>query len=87
MKITFANTEVFNDYNEWTTQDKTKAKKIMELIKDIQRMPYEGIGHPEPLKYELSGYWSRQISHEHRLVYKVVEGTLEILSCKYHYEK
>nr|WP_199301770.1 Txe/YoeB family addiction module toxin [Sphaerospermopsis sp. FACHB-1194] len=61
-------------------------KKILELIKDIQREPFSGIGKPEPLKYELQGYWSRRITDEHRLVYKVEEDVLIILSCKYHYD-
>jgi len=60
-------------------------KNILELIRDIQREPFSGIGKPEPLKYELQGYWSRRITDEHRLVYKVEEDLLTILSCKYHY--
>ena len=87
MRIDFANDTTFNDYYEWVMQDKKIAKKIMSLIKDISRSPYAGIGHPEPLKYELSGYWSREITEEHRLVYKVVNGAIEILSCRFHYEK
>jgi toxin YoeB len=87
MRIDFANDVTFNDYYEWIMQDKKVAKKIMALIKDISRSPYDGIGRPEPLKYELSGYWSREITEEHRLVYKVENETIEILSCKYHYEK
>jgi len=87
MKITFANEESFNDYNEWTINEKKIAKKIMTLIKDIKRSPYSGLGKPEPLKYELSGYWSREITEEHRLVYRVDGETIEILSCKYHYTK
>lgn len=59
----------------------------MELIRDIQRDPFAGIGKPEPLKYELQGYWSRRITDEHRLVYKVEEDLLIILTCKYHYEQ
>jgi len=58
----------------------------LDLIKDIQREPFSGIGKPEPLKYELQGYWSRRITDEHRLVYKVEEDLLIILSCKYHYD-
>ncbi|GHT95685.1 toxin YoeB [Spirochaetia bacterium] len=87
MRIDFANDTTFEDYYEWIMQDKKVAKKIMSLIKDISRSPYGGIGHPEPLKYELSGYWSREITEEHRLVYKVEDETIEILSCKFHYEK
>ncbi|MDR3161452.1 MAG: Txe/YoeB family addiction module toxin [Spirochaetaceae bacterium] len=86
MKIVFANDDVFNAYYAWTIDDKKIAKKIMTLIKDIARTPYTGLGKPEPLKYELSGYWSREITREHRLVYKVEHETIEILSCKFHYD-
>jgi len=87
MKVSFVNNDVFEDYNEWTINDKKTAKKIMSLIKDISRDPYDGLGKPEPLKYELSGYWSREITREHRLVYKVTDDVIEILSCKFHYNK
>ena len=87
MKITFANEASFNDYYEWTVNDKKTARKIMALIKDIKRTPYSGLGKPEPLKYELSGYWSREITKEHRWVYRVEGETIEILSCKYHYKE
>jgi len=87
MKTTFANETAFDDYYEWTVNDKKIAKKIMTLIKDIKRTPYRGLGKPEPLKHELSGYWSREITKEHRLVYRVEGETIEILSCKYHYKK
>ena len=62
-------------------------KKINELIKDIQRTPFEGRGKPEPLKYDLSGFWSRRIDREHRLVYRVIENEILIYSCKFHYDK
>ncbi|MBD2410631.1 toxin YoeB [Nostoc calcicola FACHB-389] len=75
--------EAFEQLGQWATED----KKILELIRDIQRDPFAGIGKPEPLKYELQGYWSRRITDEHRLVYKVDEDLLIILSCKYHYEQ
>jgi toxin YoeB len=86
MRITFANESVFTDYYEWTVNDKKIAKKIMNLIKDIERTPYTGLGKPEPLKYELSGYWSREITQEHRLVYKVENEVIEILACRFHYK-
>ncbi|WP_372478257.1 Txe/YoeB family addiction module toxin [Nostoc mirabile] len=63
-----------------------KASRAKSMIRDIQRDPFAGIGKPEPLKYELQGYWSRRITDEHRLVYKVQEDLLIILTCKYHYE-
>ncbi|MEH2084963.1 Txe/YoeB family addiction module toxin [Nostoc sp.] len=79
--------EAFEQLGQWATEDKKIFKKILELIKDIQRDPFAGIGKPEPLKYELQGYWSRRITDEHRLVYKVQEDLLIILTCKYHYEQ
>ncbi|MBE9104939.1 MAG: Txe/YoeB family addiction module toxin [Nostoc sp.] len=79
--------EAFEQLGQWATEDKKIFKKILELIRDIQRDPFAGIGKPEPLKYELQGYWSRRITDEHRLVYKVQEDLLIILTCKYHYEQ
>ena len=78
--------EAFEELGQWGTEDKKVLKKILSLIKDIQRDPFSGIGKPEPLKYELQGYWSRRITDEHRLVYKVEEDILIIISCKYHYD-
>jgi toxin YoeB len=78
--------EAFEQLGTWGKEDKKVFKKILELIKDIQREPFSGRGKPEPLKYELQGYWSRRITDEHRLVYKVEEDLLIILSCKYHYD-
>jgi toxin YoeB len=69
----------------WQQIDKRVLKKINQLIKDIQREPFEGIGKPEPLKHQLSGYWSRRITDEHRLVYEIYEDSLAIASCRYHY--
>jgi toxin YoeB len=87
MKTTFIDDEAFNTFYEWTTENKKIAKRIKDLIKDIKRDPYDGIGKPEPLKYDLSGYWSRRITDEHRLVYRVDDDELLILSCKYHYKE
>jgi len=67
------------------TYDKAMLKRINALIKDIQRTPFEGIGKPEPLKHSLTGFWSRRIDGEHRLVYTVQEGDLLIAQCRYHY--
>ncbi len=78
--------EAFEELGQWATEDKKIFQKILSLIKDIQREPFSGIGKPEPLKYELQGYWSRRITDEHRFIYKVEEDVLIILSCKYHYE-
>ncbi|AHJ29551.1 Txe/YoeB family addiction module toxin [Nodularia spumigena CS-584] len=71
--------EAFEQLGEWATEDKKTFKKILALIKDIQRDAFSGIGKPEALKYQLQGYWSRRISDEHRLVYKVEEDLLIIL--------
>lgn len=84
MNIVFSQ-ESFADYQTWAQDDKKIFKKINELIKDIIRSPFSGIGKPEPLKHELSGYWSQRIHEEHRLVYKVCEAQVLIASCKYHY--
>jgi toxin YoeB len=75
----------FEDFTEWTTLDKKIYRKIIELIKDINRSPFEGLGKPEPLKYDLSGFWSRRIDREHRLVYQVTNEEIVIVACKYHY--
>jgi len=82
--LTF-NPDAFDNYKEWATTDKQIFKKINEIIQRIDRTPFEGIGKPEPLKHSLSGYWSRRINDEHRLVYTVNETGILILSCKYHY--
>ncbi len=77
----------WEEYLSWQTDDKKMIRKINALIKDIQSTPYEGKGRPEPLKYDLSGLWSRRIDQEHRLVYQVVNGQILIYSCRYHYDK
>jgi toxin YoeB len=77
----------FTDFTNWAVDDKKNYKKIITLIKDINRSPFEGLGKPEALKYEFQGYWSRRITDEHRLVYKVTETAIIIASCKYHYTK
>lgn len=75
---------VWNDYIYWQTQDK-KTLKINILINDIKRSPFEGIGKPEPLKENLSGFWSHRIDDTNRLVYTVDDTTITIISCRYHY--
>jgi toxin YoeB len=69
----------------WIENDRKKALRIIELIKDIRRDPFKGIGKPEPLKHELAGLWSRRIDQEHRLVYDVKVDKIRILACRYHY--
>ncbi len=86
MKITFSK-NAWEDYLSWQKEDIKMLRKINELIKDIQRTPFEGKGKPEALKYDLAGLWSRRIDLEHRLVYKVQNGELLIYSCRYHYDK
>ena len=75
----------FEDYQYWSANDKKIFKKINSLIKEILRSPFSGTGKPEPLKHELSGYWSRRITDEHRLVYKVEQDSILVISCMYHY--
>ena len=76
----------WKDYNAWIVEDKKVFKKIQRLIKETAREPFSGIGKPEPLKNNLSGYWSKRITNEHRLVYRVEEEQLIIISCKFHYD-
>jgi len=75
----------WDEYVGWQSSDKKVLKKINSLIKDIKRDPFNGIGKPEPLKYELQGCWSRRITDEHRLVYMVEEESVSIVSCRFHY--
>lgn len=77
----------WNDYLFWQTEDKKLLRRINELIKDTEREPYSGIGKPEPLRGELSGFWSRRIDDRNRLVYRINNGVLEILSCRGHYDE
>lgn len=78
--------EAWIDYIYWQTQDKKTLKRINSLIKDTERNPFEGIGKPEPLKGDLSGFWSRHIDDTNRFVYRINNDKLEILSCRGHYE-
>ena len=75
----------WKDYLYWQTQDKKTLKRINKLITECMRTPFEGIGKPEPLKENLSGFWSRRIDDANRLVYAVDDGYLTIISCRYHY--
>jgi toxin YoeB len=77
--------QAWDDYQHWQSVDRTIVKRINRLINEIRRAPYEGIGKPEPLKYGLAGAWSRRITDEHRLVYRVVDDNLEIFQARYHY--
>ena len=84
MKILFAD-QAWEDYLHWQSNDWQILKRINELIRDIQRSPYAGIGKPEPLKHALNGFWSRRITDEHRMVYKIEGDALLIAQLRYHY--
>ncbi len=86
MKRVVFDFKAFEDFNEWARIDRKIYNKIVELIKDINRNAYHGTGKPELLKHELSGYWSRRINAEHRLIYKIEPEEIIIISCKYHYQ-
>lgn len=77
--------DAFDDFHEWAISDKKIYLKIVEMIKDVARQPFSGLGKPEPLKNNLKGLWSRRITQEHRLVYKVMDDEIVIVSCKFHY--
>ena len=79
--------EAWSDYLYWQTQDKKTLKRINKLIEAVKRQPFEGIGKPEPLKENLSGFWSRRIGDTHRLVYAITEQHLTIISGRYHYSQ
>ena len=77
----------WDEYVEWQTIDKAMLKRINRMIKEIQRTPFEGIGKPEALKHDLSGYWSRRIDDANRLVYQVENNVLTIIQCRGHYQQ
>ena len=86
MKIVFS-ARGWDDYLWWQQQDRKLLKRSNQLIHDVTRHGNEGIGKPEPLKHGFQGYWSRRITDEHRLVYKVVDDEVRIAACRYHYER
>jgi toxin YoeB len=80
----------WDDYQHWVATDREVLKRLNEVIRDVQRMPFQGLGKPEPLKGDLAGWWSRRITGEHRLVYRVTgkgpdDQRIEIVACRYHY--
>jgi toxin YoeB len=85
MKLVFTELS-WEDYLFWQNNDKQKLKRVNELLKDISRSPYEGIGKPEPLRFNYSGFWSRRIDEEHRLIYRVVDDEIQIAKCRFHYD-
>ena len=86
MRIIFTKNS-WEDYISWQSEDKKILGKLNELIKDIQRTAFEGKGKPEPLKYDLAGFWSRRIDREHRLVYQANKKEILTYSCRFHYDK
>jgi toxin YoeB len=85
MKFVFTELS-WEDYLFWQKNDKHKLKRINELLKDIVRSPYEGIGKPEQLRFNYAGFWSRRIDGEHRLIYRVVDDEIQIAKCRFHYD-
>lgn len=77
--------KAFNEYKNWIATDRRTALRISDLINDILRSPFEGIGKPEALKHQFKGCWSRRIDHEHRLIYQVTDSSIIIFSCFSHY--
>ncbi len=84
MKLIFSE-QAWEDYLHWQKTDRKTVQRINTLVKEITRTPHEGAGKPEPLKHALSGYWSRRINDEHRIVYKVADDSLFIAQLRYHY--
>lgn len=78
--------DAWSDYEYWQKTSKEKVKQINKLIKVIMREPFEGIGKPEPLKHNFAGYWSRRIDQEHRLIYEVLDDSIIIIQCRFHYQ-
>lgn len=77
--------QAWEDIRHWLQTDAKKLKRILDLVEAVRRDPFQGIGKPEPLKHQLRGAWSRRIDDEHRLVYRVSDGRLIILACRFHY--
>lgn len=84
-KIFFETKDAHAQYNEWERNDRKVFEKIIQLLDDARNNPFKGLGKPEPLKHQYKGCWSRRITNEHRLVYKVTADSLIVISCKYHY--
>ena len=84
MKIIFSD-NAWDDYQHWVSNDANTLARLNALIEQCCRNPFKGTGKPEPLKGDLQGWWSRRITQEHRLVYRAVDGVLQIAQCRYHY--
>jgi toxin YoeB len=85
MKLIFVE-ESWEDYQYWQKTNKSILHRINQIIKDITKSPFEGIGKPEPLRYKYKGYWSRRIDQEHRLIYKISGDEVWIVKCRFHYD-
>lgn len=86
MKLKWAD-EAWEDYLWWRKHNQRLYERVNNLIEEIKKAPFRGIGKPEPLRHEWSGYWSRRINEEHRLIYKVSGGVLFVATCRYHYSE
>jgi len=84
MNIRFSE-QAWDEYLYWQQNDRAMIRRVNQLIREIRREPFSGVGQPEALRFQWSGYWSRRLDQEHRLVYRIVEGELEIAQCRYHY--
>jgi toxin YoeB len=84
MNVTFTPTAL-EDLRYWLKTDKRQAERVLALLEEIRRTPFEGTGKPEPLRFQLAGCWSRRIDREHRLVYQVEEAEIVVIACRYHY--
>ncbi|MBK5275990.1 MAG: Txe/YoeB family addiction module toxin [Desulfuromonadales bacterium] len=84
MNVTFTPTAL-DDLRYWLKTDKRQAERILALLEEIRRTPFEGTGKPEPLRFQLAGCWSRRIDREHRLVYQAEETEIVVIACRYHY--
>jgi toxin YoeB len=85
MKLIFVD-ESWEDYLYWQKTDRKILERINNLVKDISRNPYTGLGKPEPLKYKYQGYWSRRITEEHRIIFRVLNDEIHIAKCRFHYD-
>jgi len=84
MRVVFAD-QGWEDFCYWIEHDLRIAKRVAQLIKDIEREPFEGLGKPEPLRHDLTGFWSRRVTDEHRLVYAVEKDVILVAQARYHY--
>jgi toxin YoeB len=86
MKLSFSQL-AWEDYLYWQTTDRKTLEKINQLLKETSRNPFAGEGKPEPMKHQFTGCWSRRISHDHRLVYRVEDGMIYVMQCRFHYQR